>query len=490
MLGAPRRSVGPMRLRGPSGTLPGPRGRRAAALGSVAAAMLAVGAAAALQIPWVAQLALAEALIVGFALMYLRFRRDADHFRALIARRQNTFEGAPVALWEEDFSAVAVWLRTLPGSASPSRLRSLLAASPKTLDHGISLIRVVGVNAMAAQMIDPHEGKVLFGGDLTDPITTEVRAAVIEQLAAIAEGRTDLEVGISGSNRSGQVVEAVLYWRAAKGDAGDPDYSRVVVAIADISDRVAAQRRLQGVVESKDQLIASISHELRTPLTSVIGYTELLRDSEDCLSASEQREMLGLVAESARDISFIVEDLLTAARHEAGSLKVSRAPVAIGAAVEQVVAQIHAADAASIEVKAGSAEAWGDPARFRQVLRNLLVNALRYGGGHIRITATSNGPVVRVDVSDDGDGVPPGDEHRIFDPYEQAAGKAQQPGSMGLGLAISRDLARLMGGDLRYRRDNGETVFELTLPAADNELCADVSGTEAELGVEGQPAPV
>ena len=448
--------------------------------------MSAVAAAAALRIPWVAQLALAEALIVGFALMYLRFRHDADHFRALVARRQNTFEGAPVALWEEDFSAVAAWLRTLPGSTSPSRLRSLLAANPKTLDHAISLIRVMGVNAMAAQMIDPHEGKVLFGGDLTDPITTEVRAAVIEQLVAIAQGQTDLEVGISGSNRSGQVVEAVLYWKAAEGDAGDADYSRVVVAIADISDRVEAQRRLQGVVESKDRLIASISHELRTPLTSVIGYTELLRDPDDGLSASEQRQMLALVADSAWDISFIVEDLLTAARHEAGTLKVSRVRVAIGAAVEQVVAQIRAAHAGSIEVKAGSAEGWGDPARFRQVLRNLVVNALRYGGEHLRITATIDGPVVRVDVSDDGDGVPPGDEQRVFEPYEQAEGRPQQPGSMGLGLAISRDLARLMGGDLTYRRDEPETIFELTLPAAPDDPPHQMSEPLPELEVEDQ----
>ncbi len=462
----------------------------AAARRGVVVAVLAVGAAALLYLGRVAQLAIAEVLVVGFALLYLRLRRDADQARAFAGRRQNTFDGAPVALWEEDFSAVTAWLRALPESSSPSRLRALLAANPAALDHGISLIRVVSVNPMAARMVDVEEGKALFGGDPADPITAEVRAAVIEQLVTIAQGETDLEMGISGTTLSGQVIEAVLYWQAARGGAGEADYSRVVVAIADISERVAAQRRLQGVVASKDQLIASISHELRTPLTSVLGYTELLRASGCDLSASEQREMLALVAEAAQDISFIVEDLLTAARHESKSLRVSRVPVNVGAEVAQVVAQVHAADEHSIDVKAGSATAWGDPARVRQVLRNLLVNALRYGGENIRITAAADGSVVRVEVSDDGDGVPAGHERRIFDAYEQAQDGAQQPGSMGLGLGISRDLTRLMGGDLTYRRHNTETIFELTLPAAEDEPGAEVSGALAGCEAEGRLAVV
>jgi signal transduction histidine kinase len=484
VLALPKRSVGPVNVGAPIRSVAGRWRHWAAAYCGVVVAMWAVAAAALLHIAWVAQLALAEVLIVGFALVYLRLRRGADQSQAFAGRRQNTFDGAPVALWEEDFSAVAAWLRALPESCTPSRLRALLAAKPATLDHGISLIRVVSVNPMAARMVDMDEGKALFGGDPADPITAEVRAAVVEQLVTIAQGQTDLEVGISGTTLSGQVIEAVLYWQAARGRGGEADYSRVVVAIADISERVAAQRRLQGVVESKDQLIASISHELRTPLTSVLGYTELLRASACDLSASEQREMLALVADAAQDISFIVEDLLTAARHESKSLRVGRVLVNVGAEVAQVVAQVHAADAHSVEVKTGSAKAWGDPARVRQVLRNLLVNALRYGGEHIRITATADGPVVRVEVSDDGDGVPAGHELRIFDAYEQAQDGSQQPGSMGLGLGISRDLTRLMGGDLTYRRPDTETIFELTLPAAEDEPGADVSGgvPEPEVG--------
>jgi len=476
LLAAPKRSVNPAK----ANELPWLVASRGlpltVALGSVVV-MVAATVATLLGISWDGSLPFAAVLIVGLVLVSLRLRREIAQCRTFTRRRQNTFNGAPVALWEEDFSAVATWLRTLPESSSPSRLRSLLAANSTTLDHGISLIRVVSVNPAAARMIHLDEGKALFGGDPADPITTEVRLAVIEQLMTIARGQGDLKVGISGTTWSGERIDAILYWRAARGDTGEADYSKVVVAVVDISEQAATEKRLQAVAESKRQLIASISHELRTPLTSVVGYTQLLLAPESGLSASERREMLSLVAASAQDLSFIVEDLVTAARYESKSLGLSCVPVNVGAQVAQVVAQVHATDAHPIEVNAGSAEAMGDPARVRQVLRNLVVNALRYGGEWIRITATKDGPIVRLAISDNGDGVPPGDEQRIFDAYERGQGEPQQPGSMGLGLGISRDLARLMGGDLTYRRHNAETILELTLPAAENDPRDHVSET-------------
>jgi len=239
--------------------------------------MVAATVAALLKISWNGAFPLASVLIVGLVLVCLRLRRELARCRVFTRRRQNTFRGAPVALWEEDFSAVAAWLATLPEFSSPSRLRTLLAENSPTLDHGISLIRVVSVNPAAARMIHLDGGKALFGGDPADPITAEVRLAVVEQLMTIAQGQTDLKVGVSGTTRSGERIDAILYWQAAGGDTGEPDYSHVVVAIADISEQAAAEKRLQAVAESRVQLIASISHELRTPLTSVLGFGQLLQ---------------------------------------------------------------------------------------------------------------------------------------------------------------------------------------------------------------------
>ena len=111
----------------------------------------------------------------------------------------------------------------------------------------------------------------------------------------------------------------------------------------------------------------------------------------------------------------------------------------------------------------GRVLAWADPLRLRQIVRNLLTNARRYGGPNVTIEAgrTSTGTFLR--VTDDGAGIPPADREKVFQPYTRAGGDVAMPGSIGLGLPVSRRLARLMGGDLVYQYEDG-SVFELTLP--------------------------
>jgi len=103
--------------------------------------------------------------------------------------------------------------------------------------------------------------------------------------------------------------------------------------------------------------------------------------------------------------------------------------------------------------------------RVRQILRNLISNAMKYGGSHIEVRAHDGEHQVSVFVTDDGRGIDVKDRDLVFEPYETLQAAEARPGSMGLGLAVSRTLARLMGGDLAYRYDNGESLFELTLPA-------------------------
>ena len=108
----------------------------------------------------------------------------------------------------------------------------------------------------------------------------------------------------------------------------------------------------------------------------------------------------------------------------------------------------------------------GDPGRIRQILRNLITNALRYGGEHVTIETTA-GPLSSVVVRDDGDGIPLEQREEIFAPYHRVGGRGDTVlGSLGLGLTISRQLARLMGGDLTYQYIDGHSVFTLYLRPA------------------------
>ena len=109
---------------------------------------------------------------------------------------------------------------------------------------------------------------------------------------------------------------------------------------------------------------------------------------------------------------------------------------------------------------------WADPLRLRQIVRNLLTNATRYGGSEIWIEVSEIEDTVVVSVIDDGEGVPVRLEARIFEAYERGhEAEETKPGSVGLGLAVSRRLADLMGGTLEYRRADGTTRFDLVLPA-------------------------
>ena len=109
----------------------------------------------------------------------------------------------------------------------------------------------------------------------------------------------------------------------------------------------------------------------------------------------------------------------------------------------------------------------GDPGRVRQILRNLISNALRYGGDRIRVIVGADSSHL-VQVRDNGPGIPSEERERMFHPYQRAHDAPGVTASMGLGLTISRSLARLMNGDLEYRHEDGESVFELMLPQADD----------------------
>ena len=161
--------------------------------------------------------------------------------------------------------------------------------------------------------------------------------------------------------------------------------------------------------------------------------------------------MIDLAASEAFDVANIVEDLLVAARADIGTLHISRVPVDLRAQASQVLETWEQSLVSRIRLGGGGARAIGDPARVRQILRNLITNALRYGGEDIKVELTTIGPTTYIGVSDNGPGIPPEDQSKIFEAYQRAHTDPGQPGSVGLGLAVSRNLARLMDGDLTYR---------------------------------------
>ena len=233
--------------------------------------------------------------------------------------------------------------------------------------------------------------------------------------------------------------------------------------LEDVTEARRNREALQAALKSKIQLIGAVSHELRTPLTSVVGFVKLLREDPD-LDSREQREMLATVEQQADDIVEIVEDLLTAAQAEAGSLVVSNRPFDLAAEISRAITGLERRHDGRLDSTLAPAVAFADPARVRQIVRNLVANAINPGGPNIDVGLESASDQVRVLVADDGPGLAPGDDRRVFDAFQRGRAGGG-PGSVGLGLTISRHLAREMGGDLAYRREDGVSTFVLTLPA-------------------------
>jgi PAS domain S-box-containing protein len=247
---------------------------------------------------------------------------------------------------------------------------------------------------------------------------------------------------------------------------GDGPPKLFISHVIDVTERHEAREALERLVKSKDELIASVSHELRTPLTVVHGLAQELDAGWVSFSVPEQKEFIGLIAQQSAEVAHIVEDLLVAARADIGKLPINAENVDLRHELD-----VTASTVADLTINAAcrgqrSPVAFADGSRVRQIIRNLLTNAQRYGGSTISVLCGQEDGVVWVEVVDDGDGIPAEDAVHIFDPYFRAHNAAGQPSSVGLGLTVSRKLAQLMGGDLTYRYEDAAAVFRLELPAA------------------------
>lgn len=299
----------------------------------------------------------------------------------------------------------------------------------------------------------------------------ELYATLIQQFTAPFNGTTSIVREHKAPTLVGDVVVR-SHWKAL-GDETGPTWDRIVIVDFDVSELRNAQKTLEGLLDvkdqlmnSKDELIASVSHEIRTPLSSIVGFAELLKDASD-LSEEDRNEMVELLVQQSGDLTNIVDDLLVAAKSDLGRMEVASVPVDLKAQAAQAIEAVDAGRPRIVGVPTESARCIGDPARVRQIARNLLSNAIKYGGPEIRIDTFVRGDFGVLEVRDNGVGVSPENRDRIFDAYDRGDQQLGPTSSLGLGLHISRGLAHRMGGDLTYRYDNDKSVFELKLPLAD-----------------------
>jgi signal transduction histidine kinase len=327
--------------------------------------------------------------------------------------------------------------------------------------------------------------EALFGRSLTDLMGQDIG------FPAVLHNKTEMDVVRPG----GKTVTAEVRFVETDWN-GEP--SRIMT-LRDVTDRKRAEERArqleherqaraeaEAASRAKSEFLATMSHELRTPLNAIIGYSELLDFGVGGPLSDQQREQVGRIATSGRHLLGLVNEVLDLAKVEAGRLSVqpesARVDEAVAAALSLVQnpAQVRGVRLESRDC--GDTHYDGDPQRVRQILLNLLGNAVKFTPPNGTVTVQCDlvtrpepgvlvsgpGPWVRMQVMDTGIGIPPGRISSIFDPFVQVeGGRTRTSEGSGLGLTISRRLARLMGGDLTASSQPGRgSIFTLWLNEA------------------------
>jgi PAS domain S-box-containing protein len=253
-------------------------------------------------------------------------------------------------------------------------------------------------------------------------------------------------------------------WVAVTGVAFDEG---VVYALRDVSDEQAFER-------ARSDFVATASHELRTPLAAVYGAARTLRRTDIEIPAEQHDRFLEIIVSETERLTAIVSQILLAGQLEDGRLDVATAATDLGPLAESVLAsaRLRAPDeiALRLEQNGVPAVALADEDKLRQVLVNLLDNAIKYSpdGGDVTVELSGGHGRVRLAVLDRGLGIPPGEQERIFEKfYRLDPALTRGVGGSGLGLFISRELVSRMGGSLTVRSEPGEgAAFVVDLPAA------------------------
>ncbi len=389
------------------------------------------------------------------------------------ARLRSLFDSAPVGLAEQDWTdAIAHLRRSVPVGVD---VRAQLEANPALVAEVVQRVFTLRVNLLARDIV-AADGTERRGTPRRNRVTAETMEGWIDQIVALDQGQDVTVPEVPMRRHDGSLIHVEIAVIVVNGDLGT-----VIAAFKDISEARAAREGLEHLVEAKDQFIASVSHELRTPLTAVMGLTEEVRSGR-ITDLEEIGELLDLVARQSREVAYIVEDLLVGARADIGTVSVQSTDFELGPLVEDIVK----GSPALITMVADDRRviAHGDPVRVRQIIRNLVSNAERYGGGERRASMYPVGDMVCFEMRDLGAPLGADDRGRIFEPYQRAHERPGVPESVGLGLSVSRQLARLMGGDLIYDHD-GEAVFRFTLPAAQGAMPGGPIGAAPQTPVMG-----
>lgn len=382
--------------------------------------------------------------------------------------------------------------------ASEDRYRTLIEWSPEPMgvhDGG----KVLYVNPAAVRMLGASSAQDLIGRSALDFVDVDSRqSASVRAQAAAGDGLTALPIEarlltLDGSPldvelRSTQInydgAEAVLtvmrdVTARKRAEAELEQYRSRLESLVDerTADLVLARNAAEAANKAKSIFLSNMSHELRTPLNAILGFSSLMM--RDRSQGEEQRRTLEIIYHSGASLLDLINNVLEMSQIEAGRVQLDSVPFDLGSmlrdlgATMRLRAQAKGLNLSVVQLAAFPSHIRGDEARLRQVLTNLVGNAIKFtnqGGVTLRCGATfrPGQPTLQIEVEDTGPGISEQDQQRLFQPFVQLGELAASNSGTGLGLAITREYVHLMGGSISVKSEIGRgALFRVELPLSE-----------------------
>jgi two-component system, NtrC family, sensor histidine kinase KinB len=281
-------------------------------------------------------------------------------------------------------------------------------------------------------------------------------------LESILAGRSFSNERLAWRRPDGSERQLLVGGSSIRDDDGRMEMS--IQVMSDVTEQVQAERL-------REEFVATISHDLRAPLAAIQGSAQLIQRIPD--RVDHVRERAGVINENAKRMNAMIQDLVDSTRLESGQVRLDRVPMDVATAVQQLLNELSGAlpvERIRVEVNEALPPALADRAHLARILTNLLTNALKYSpeGSRVTVSAESRNGEVTVSVIDQGQGISPEEQAKLFQKYQRPK-KSRREG-LGLGLYITRMLVEAHGGRIWVESQPGKgCAFSFTLPVMGDE---------------------
>ncbi len=417
-----------------------------------------------------------------------RLRARAEGYRSLLAVPLNTQHAPPTALLvlhakPHTFTYNEIQLLSNFANHAAMAIENavLYERSDMRLQEQTRRIEALIQSMQDGLILSDLKGTVVYAnrriGELADLTPEDLRGASIERVL------TRVLSHASDPQRVRQEVENLLEGKSSKGvefsflNPGRTQYFRLDKFSVTDTRHVPIGRGLilrdittdKELDRMKSSLVSTVSHELRTPLAAIKGYATTLLAEDVEWDRAAQREFLTIISDEADRLTLLVNNLLDLSRIEAGSLALSWEECRIEGLIQRAAAQarLKAGSRFKVQIEAGLPKFYADRPRLETVLRNLLENAVKYGGSEVsvQVSVQRQGEQIVFRVSDDGPGIPPEESQRIFESFYRIDDSLTRVASgAGLGLAICQGFVRAHGGEIWVEKQEKGACIAFSIP--------------------------